>query len=90
VMKLPGQNPLTISGNFSYEVEWGKMEIGQSFFIPTHDGTSVRSQLYWQSRHYGYNLMWKNVRYKGLYGLMVWRLSDDAAPEGADDYNPED
>lgn len=76
-LRLPGQRPLTVNGIFSYEVEWEKLGVGMSFFIPTHDPMSVQTQLYWQGEKNGYRLVFRHMYYKGLYGVMTWRGSDD-------------
>ena len=52
------------------------MKVGESFFIPTHDPISIRSQLYWQGRRFGYNLIFREMFYRGYYGLMTWRDND--------------
>lgn len=80
-LRRPGANPATTNGVLSYEIEWESMQIGESFFIPTHDPISIRSQLYWQARRFGYNLVFREMYHRGFYGLMTWRGPDCPAPE---------
>lgn len=83
-LRRPGQHPTTVNGVISYEIEWESMQVGQSFFIPTHDPTSIRSQLYWQGRQYGYNLVFRDMYHGGLFGLMTWRGADDVLEPQSD------
>lgn len=87
LLRRPGQRPVTTNGIFSYEVEWEKLEVGMSFFIPTHDPQAVQAQLYWQGRKYGYSLIFRHLYYKGYFGVMTWRGSDgyvDPDPNSGD------
>jgi hypothetical protein len=80
-LRRPGANPTTTNGVLSYEIDWGSMQVGESFFIPTHDPVSIRSQLYWQGRKFGYNLVFREMFYRGFYGLMTWRGNDVLEPQ---------
>lgn len=82
-LRRPGTHPTILSGNYTYEVEWEKMEEGMSFFVPSHAPLSIVPQLYWQARRFGYTLIMKHMYHDGLYGVMVWR-----APAPPEDQSP--
>jgi hypothetical protein len=57
------------------QIEWEKLLIGASFFVPVPLGISqqLRKQLTAAAAKYGYDLLIEEVVEKNLTGLRVWR-----------------
>jgi hypothetical protein len=57
------------------QIEWEKLRVGVSFFIPVPLGISqqLRKQLLAAAAEYGYDLLMEEVVEKNLTGLRVWR-----------------
>jgi hypothetical protein len=58
------------------QIDWGKLLIGASFFVPVPLGISqqLRKQLLAAAAGYGYELLMEEVVEKNLTGLRVWRI----------------
>lgn len=58
-----------------YFIEWGRLSVGASFFLPT---TATKSQAFAAlqpyARHLGIHLQVRNRCEYGRYGVRVWRV----------------
>jgi hypothetical protein len=60
--------------NLTYNLNWSKFRVGQSFFVPCIDHVAARSMLKQITRRLRTKVETKIVVEDGIKGLRVWRV----------------
>lgn len=60
--------------NLSYDVEWRRFRVGNSFFVPCIRIEEGRAQIKRVTRRLGFRVRIKPVIEEGIKGLRVWRV----------------
>lgn len=58
----------------SYNVNWGKMHVGYSFFVPCIDTRRAKKIIRETAKRLRIQLAFKVVVEEGIKGLRVWRV----------------
>ena len=60
--------------NLPVKIEWNKLTVNGSFFIPCLDTKPVEEFIKREGARHRYNVVCKQVVEKGRYGLRCWRV----------------
>jgi hypothetical protein len=60
--------------NLPVKIEWSKLEVNGSFFIPCLDTKAVAESVSREGARHRYSVVCKQVVENGRYGLRCWRI----------------
>jgi hypothetical protein len=60
--------------NLPVKIEWNKLDVNGSFFIPCLDAKPVEEFIKREGARRRFNVVCKQVVEKGRYGLRCWRI----------------